>query len=227
MSSRRSPAACDRAGFDNVSVCDHVAVPRGFSDRMSTMWYDQVATLGWLAGITGLGAVALPGLRAAVPQPAADGQGVLDPRSALRRSGPWPRSRSRSRGGRVRRPRRLLLRPWAGDRRPHRHASQAFRRRVGRGHGRGRRPRAARPPAGATGRSADLVGGSTAGPPSGGRARRRLAAARSARHRDGSGRERDRGDESCGRAWGSGVRHGRYGRALRRATGLGDRPGTA
>ena len=44
--------ACDRAGFDNVSVCDHVAVPRAFADRMSTIWYDQVATLGWLAAIT-------------------------------------------------------------------------------------------------------------------------------------------------------------------------------
>jgi probable F420-dependent oxidoreductase len=44
--------ACDRAGFDNVSVCDHVAVPRAFADRMSTVWYDQIATLGWLAGIT-------------------------------------------------------------------------------------------------------------------------------------------------------------------------------
>jgi len=44
--------ACDRAGFDNISVCDHVAVPRAFADRMSTVWYDQIATLGWLAGIT-------------------------------------------------------------------------------------------------------------------------------------------------------------------------------
>jgi probable F420-dependent oxidoreductase len=44
--------ACDEAGFDNVSVCDHVAVPRNLADRMSTVWYDPVATLGWLAGIT-------------------------------------------------------------------------------------------------------------------------------------------------------------------------------
>jgi probable F420-dependent oxidoreductase len=44
--------ACDEAGFDNVSVCDHVAVPRDLADRMSTVWYDPVATLGWLAGIT-------------------------------------------------------------------------------------------------------------------------------------------------------------------------------
>jgi probable F420-dependent oxidoreductase len=44
--------ACDAAGFDNVSVCDHVAVPRQLADRMSTVWYDPIATLGWLAGIT-------------------------------------------------------------------------------------------------------------------------------------------------------------------------------
>ncbi|HEV8063794.1 MAG TPA: TIGR03619 family F420-dependent LLM class oxidoreductase, partial [Acidimicrobiales bacterium] len=44
--------ACDEAGFDNISVCDHVAVPRQLADRMNTTWYDQVATLGWLAGIT-------------------------------------------------------------------------------------------------------------------------------------------------------------------------------
>jgi probable F420-dependent oxidoreductase len=44
--------ACDAAGFDNISVCDHVAVPREMADRMSTVWYDQIATLGWLAGIT-------------------------------------------------------------------------------------------------------------------------------------------------------------------------------
>lgn len=48
----RVARACDRAGFDNVSVCDHVAVPRHLADRMSTVWYDPVATLGWLAGIT-------------------------------------------------------------------------------------------------------------------------------------------------------------------------------
>lgn len=48
----RVARACDEAGFDNVSVCDHVAVPRNLADRMSTVWYDPVATLGWLAGIT-------------------------------------------------------------------------------------------------------------------------------------------------------------------------------
>jgi len=48
----RVARACDRAGFDNVSVCDHVAVPRHLADRMSTVWYDPIATLGWLTGIT-------------------------------------------------------------------------------------------------------------------------------------------------------------------------------
>jgi probable F420-dependent oxidoreductase len=49
---RRVARACEAAGFDNVSVCDHVAVPRELAGRMSTVWYDPVATLGWLAGIT-------------------------------------------------------------------------------------------------------------------------------------------------------------------------------
>jgi probable F420-dependent oxidoreductase len=48
----RVARACEAAGFDNVSVCDHVAVPRHLSERMSTVWYDPVATLGWLAGFT-------------------------------------------------------------------------------------------------------------------------------------------------------------------------------
>lgn len=44
--------ACDRAGFDYVAVCDHVAIPRAKADAMSTTWYDTIATLGWLAGVT-------------------------------------------------------------------------------------------------------------------------------------------------------------------------------
>jgi alkanesulfonate monooxygenase SsuD/methylene tetrahydromethanopterin reductase-like flavin-dependent oxidoreductase (luciferase family) len=44
--------ACDRAGFDYVAVCDHVAIPAEKAEAMSTVWYDTVATLGWLAGIT-------------------------------------------------------------------------------------------------------------------------------------------------------------------------------
>ena len=44
--------ACDDAGFDYVGVCDHVAIPADRAEAMSTVWYDTVATLGWLAGIT-------------------------------------------------------------------------------------------------------------------------------------------------------------------------------
>lgn len=45
--------ACDRAGFDYVGVCDHTAIPAAKADAMGTVWYDPVATLGWLAGVTG------------------------------------------------------------------------------------------------------------------------------------------------------------------------------
>jgi probable F420-dependent oxidoreductase len=44
--------ACDEAGFEYVAVCDHVAIPRARADAMSTTWYDTVATLGFLAGVT-------------------------------------------------------------------------------------------------------------------------------------------------------------------------------
>src|SRR5439155_17582486 len=44
--------ACDDAGFDYVAVCDHVAIPRSKAETMSTTWYDTVATLGFLAGVT-------------------------------------------------------------------------------------------------------------------------------------------------------------------------------
>lgn len=44
--------AADRAGFDYVGVCDHVAIPRALAPRMSTTWYDTVATLSWLAAHT-------------------------------------------------------------------------------------------------------------------------------------------------------------------------------
>lgn len=44
--------ACDEAGFDYVAVCDHVAIPRSKADAMGTTWYDTIATLGWLAGVT-------------------------------------------------------------------------------------------------------------------------------------------------------------------------------
>lgn len=44
--------ACDAAGFDYIAVCDHVAIPADKAEAMGTAWYDTVATLGWLAGIT-------------------------------------------------------------------------------------------------------------------------------------------------------------------------------
>jgi probable F420-dependent oxidoreductase len=43
---------CDRAGFFYVAVCDHVCVPRAQAAAMSTIWYDAVATLGFLAAAT-------------------------------------------------------------------------------------------------------------------------------------------------------------------------------
>jgi probable F420-dependent oxidoreductase len=44
--------ACDESGFAYVAVCDHVAIPRANAEAMGTTWYDTIATLGWLAGIT-------------------------------------------------------------------------------------------------------------------------------------------------------------------------------
>ena len=42
----------DDSGFLYVAVCDHTVIPRRLASAMSTTWYDTVATLGWLAGIT-------------------------------------------------------------------------------------------------------------------------------------------------------------------------------
>src|SRR3954449_3381969 len=44
--------AADRAGFFYVGVCDHVAIPDDLAARMSAVWWDTIATLGWLAGLT-------------------------------------------------------------------------------------------------------------------------------------------------------------------------------
>jgi len=44
--------ALDSYGFDNLSVCDHVAIPRELAPTMGTTWFDPVATLGYLAGQT-------------------------------------------------------------------------------------------------------------------------------------------------------------------------------
>ncbi|MGW1745709.1 LLM class F420-dependent oxidoreductase [Streptomyces sp. NPDC002092] len=57
----------DRAGFGYLASCDHVAIPRRLAPAMSTVWYDPVATLGLLAGVTErvrlLSHVAVVGLR--------------------------------------------------------------------------------------------------------------------------------------------------------------------
>jgi probable F420-dependent oxidoreductase len=42
----------DDSGFFYIAVCDHTFIPRRLAPAMSTTWYDTVATLGWLAGIT-------------------------------------------------------------------------------------------------------------------------------------------------------------------------------
>ncbi|MEU9720435.1 TIGR03619 family F420-dependent LLM class oxidoreductase [Streptomyces sp. NPDC047976] len=59
--------AADRAGFGYVATCDHVAIPRRLAGPMGTVWYDPVATLAFLAGITErvrlLSHVAIVGLR--------------------------------------------------------------------------------------------------------------------------------------------------------------------
>lgn len=59
--------AADRAGFAYIATCDHVAIPRRLAPAMSTVWYDPVATLAFLAGVTErvrlLSHVAVVGLR--------------------------------------------------------------------------------------------------------------------------------------------------------------------
>lgn len=48
----RVAQACDRSGFFYVAACDHVCVPRSHAAAMSTVWYDVIATLGFLAAAT-------------------------------------------------------------------------------------------------------------------------------------------------------------------------------
>jgi probable F420-dependent oxidoreductase len=48
----RVAEACDRSGVFYLAVSDHVAVPRSHTEAMSTVWYDAVATLGFLAAVT-------------------------------------------------------------------------------------------------------------------------------------------------------------------------------
>lgn len=44
--------AADEHGFAYVGVCDHVAIPRHEAEVMGTVWYDQTATLGYVAAVT-------------------------------------------------------------------------------------------------------------------------------------------------------------------------------
>lgn len=44
--------ACDAAGFFYIGVCDHVAIPRPHDEAMSTVWWDTMTTLGYLAAVT-------------------------------------------------------------------------------------------------------------------------------------------------------------------------------
>ena len=44
--------AADRSGWHYLGVCDHTAIPERLVKAMGAEWYDTIATLGWLAGIT-------------------------------------------------------------------------------------------------------------------------------------------------------------------------------
>ena len=48
----RIAQACDRSGFFYLAVSDHVCVTREAAAAMSTVWYDTIATLGFLAAAT-------------------------------------------------------------------------------------------------------------------------------------------------------------------------------
>ncbi len=49
---RRIAEAADTAGLFYLGVSDHIAIPRLLAPAMSTVWYDAVATLGFLAAAT-------------------------------------------------------------------------------------------------------------------------------------------------------------------------------
>jgi probable F420-dependent oxidoreductase len=48
----RIAQVADEAGYFYIGVCDHTAIPQRLADAMGTIWYDTVATLGWLAALT-------------------------------------------------------------------------------------------------------------------------------------------------------------------------------
>ncbi len=49
---RRVAEAAEAAGLFYLAVSDHIAVPRSHAAAMSTVWYDAIATLGFLAAAT-------------------------------------------------------------------------------------------------------------------------------------------------------------------------------
>ncbi|WP_050515273.1 TIGR03619 family F420-dependent LLM class oxidoreductase [Streptomyces rimosus] len=59
--------AADRHGFAYLACCEHIGVPRRLAAAMSTVWYDPVATLAYLAAATTrvrlLSHIALVGLK--------------------------------------------------------------------------------------------------------------------------------------------------------------------
>lgn len=42
----------EECGLFYVAVCDHIAIPDRLAGAMGTVWYDTIATLGMLAGVT-------------------------------------------------------------------------------------------------------------------------------------------------------------------------------
>ena len=44
--------AAERGGALYVAVCDHIAIPDDRVEAMGSVWYDTIATLGWLAAQT-------------------------------------------------------------------------------------------------------------------------------------------------------------------------------
>jgi probable F420-dependent oxidoreductase len=42
----------DEHGFLYVAVCDHVAIPKPYDEKMGTSWWDTMTTLGYLAAVT-------------------------------------------------------------------------------------------------------------------------------------------------------------------------------
>jgi probable F420-dependent oxidoreductase len=42
----------EHAGFGYVAVCDHVAIPKARAHALTTTWWDCMATLSYLAGVT-------------------------------------------------------------------------------------------------------------------------------------------------------------------------------